>query len=76
MNLAVLCGMSALFGGVVNCPLASIFPSVELFGSGGLLFFALVCSLSYLLSGKFSLYSSQKIVYSKLEPRYIDQLAE
>lgn len=60
---------------MVNCPLASIFLSVELFGSEGLLFFALACALSYLLSGKFSLYSSQKIVYSKLEPRFIDENA-
>lgn len=71
---AAVC-MIALFCGVVNCPLASIFLSVELFGSEGLLFFALACALSYLLSGKFSLYSSQKIVYSKLEPRFIDENA-
>lgn len=69
-------GLIALFCGVVNCPLASLFLSVELFGSDGLLFFALACSLSYLLSGKFSLYRSQKLVYSKLEPRYIDQMAQ
>lgn len=69
---AAVC-MIALFCGVVNCPLASIFLSVELFGGDGLLFFALACALSYLLSGKFSLYSSQKIVYSKLEPRFIDE---
>lgn len=68
-------GMVSLFCGVVNCPLASILLSVELFGSDGLLFFALACALSYLLSGKFSLYSSQKIVYSKLEPRFIDENA-
>lgn len=68
-------GMIALFCGVVNCPLASILLSVELFGSGALLFFALACALSYLLSGKYSLYSSQKIVYSKLEPRFIDEHA-
>ncbi len=71
---AAVC-MIALFCGVVNCPLASIFLGVELFGSEGLLFFALACALSYLLSGKFSLYSSQKIVYSKLEPRFIDEHA-
>lgn len=71
---AAVC-MIALFCGVVNCPLASIFLSVELFGGQGLLFFALACALSYLLSGKFSLYSSQKIVYSKLEPRFIDENA-
>lgn len=68
-------GMIALFCGVVNCPLASILLSVELFGSEGILFFALACGLSYMLSGKFSLYSSQKIVYSKLEPRFIDEHA-
>ena len=65
-------GLIALFCGVVNCPLASILLSVELFGAGSELFFALACALSYLLSGKFSLYSSQKLMYSKLEPRFID----
>ena len=71
---AAVC-MIALFCGVVNCPLASIFLSVELFGGEGVLFFALACALSYLFSGKYSLYSSQKIVYSKLEPRFIDENA-
>ena len=47
--------MIALFCGVVNCPLASIFLAIELFGGGGLLFFALACSLSFLLSGRYSL---------------------
>ena len=68
-------GMVALFCGVTNCPLASILLSVELFGSSHILYFALACALSFLLSGKFSLYSSQKIVYSKLEPRFIDENA-
>ena len=66
---AAAVGMIALFCGVVNCPLASIFLSIELFGGEGLLFFALACSLSFLLSGRYSLYSSQNIVYSKLEAR-------
>ncbi len=65
--------MIALFCGVVNCPLASIFLSIELFGGEGLLFFALACALSFLLSGRYSLYSSQNIVYSKLEARLNDQ---
>lgn len=68
-------GMVSMFCGVVNCPLASMLLSVELFGSDAILFFAMSCALSYLLSGKFSLYSSQKIVYSKLEPRFIDENA-
>ena len=61
--------MIALFCGVVNCPLASIFLAIELFGGDGLLFFALACALSFLLSGNYSLYSSQNIIYSKLEAR-------
>lgn len=65
-------GMIALFCGVVNCPLASIFLAIELFGGGGLPFFALACSLSFLVSGNYSLYSSQNIVYSKLEARLND----
>ena len=67
-------GMIALFCGVVNCPLASIFLAIELFGGGGLPFFALACSLSFLVSGRYSLYSSQNIVYSKLEARLNDSL--
>lgn len=65
--------MIAQFCGVVNCPLASIFLSIELFGGEGLLFFALACSLSFLLSGRYSLYSSQNIIYSKLDARLDDQ---
>lgn len=61
--------MIALFCGVVNCPMASIFLAIELFGGEGLLFFALSCALSFLVSGQYSLYSSQNIVYSKLEAR-------
>ena len=40
------------------------------------LFFAMACTLSFLISGKFSLYSSQKIVYSKLEPKFINENAK
>ena len=70
---AAAVSMIALFCGVVNCPLASIFLAIELFGGEGLLFFALACSLSFLVSGRYSLYSSQNIVYSKLEARLDDQ---
>ena len=65
--------MIALFCGVVNCPIASIFLAIELFGGGGLPFFALACALSFLLSGNHSLYSSQNIIFSKLEARLNDQ---
>lgn len=66
-------GMVALFCGVTNCPLTSIILSIELFGSEGILFYTIVCAVSYKLSGYYGLYSSQKIVYSKHRPEYIDQ---
>ncbi len=65
-------GFVALFCGVVNCPVASVFLSLEVFGTEGILIFALVCAVTYLMSGYFGLYRSQKIVYSKLNAEYID----
>lgn len=65
-------GLVALFCGVVNAPVASIILSIELFGIDGLLLFAIACSVSYMLSGYYGLYSSQKIVYSKLKAEFIN----
>lgn len=65
-------GLVALFCGVVNCPVASIILSIELFGSQGLILFAVACSVSYMLSGYYGLYSSQKIVYSKFRAEFIN----
>lgn len=60
-------GFVTLFCGAVNCPLASIVLAVEVFGSQGLLYFAVACAISYLMSGRFSLYKSQRLIYSKLD---------
>lgn len=65
-------GLASVFCGVTNCPLASIFLSIELFGSGGVLYFAMSCFISYMLSGYNGLYSSQIILYSKLKAKYIN----
>lgn len=65
-------GLVALFCGMVNCPVASIILSVELFGAQGILLFAIACGVSYVLSGYYGLYSSQKILYSKLKAEYIN----
>ncbi len=65
-------GLVAVFCGATNCPLASTLLSVELFGDGGLLYFALACVISYMLSGYSGLYSSQTILYSKLKAQYIN----
>ena len=65
-------GLAAVFCGVTNCPVASTLLAVELFGAEGLLYFALACCLSYMLSGYQGLYSSQTILYSKLKAQFIN----
>ena len=59
--------MVALFASVTNCPIASVFLAVELFGAEGLLYYALAIFVSFVLSGYFSLYTGQKIVFSKIK---------
>lgn len=59
-------GMCAMFCGITNCPVASIILGVELFGADNILYFAIACAISYVASGYFGLYGSQKIVYSKV----------
>ena len=71
-GFAAAIGLISVFCGAVNAPIASIFLSVELFGAEGILFFALACGLSFVLSGYNGLYSSQRILYSKLKAQFID----
>ena len=71
-GFAAAIGLVCVFCGAVNCPLASILLSVELFGSEELVYFALACGVAYMLSGYFGLYSSQKIMYSKLKAEFIN----
>ena len=66
-------GMIGLFCGVTNCPLASLFLGLELFGGAGLEWFLLTVAISYMLSGYYGLYSQQKIVYSKDKSEFIDR---
>ena len=65
--------MIAMFCGVVNSPVASMLLAVELFGSDGLLFYAVACGVSYIMSGYSGLYKSQKIVFSKLNAEPVDE---
>lgn len=65
-SFAAAIGLIALFCGVVNCPVASVILSIELFGAEGLVYFAIASAVSYFFSGNYSLYSSQKMVFSKL----------
>ena len=65
-------GLVAVFCGAVNCPIASVFLSIELFSTGDVLYFAMACAISYLLSGYCGLYSSQTILYSKMRAEFIN----
>ena len=65
-------GMTALFCGTTNCPIASMLLSYELFGDQGLVLYGLCCAVSYTLSGYYGLYSEQKFVFSKFFPDPID----
>ena len=71
-SIGAAIGFVALFCSVVNCPVASVFLAVEVFGGEGILVFAAVCGISYMMSGYSSLYKSQRFIYSKLEDKYIN----
>ncbi len=61
--LGAAIGFIALFCSCVNCPLASLFLAIEVFGGQGIGVFLLVCAISFMMSGNFSLYRSQRIDY-------------
>ena len=71
-GFAAAVGLVAVFCGAVNCPIASIVLSIELFGSVELTYFAVACGIAYMLSGYFGIYRSQKILYSKIRPEFIN----
>jgi H+/Cl- antiporter ClcA len=72
-GLGAACGMVSVFCGVTNCPLTSFVIAIEMFGLGGAKYFIICIALSYLLSGYYSLYNSQKIVYSKYKTEFINR---
>lgn len=72
-SFAAATGFISLFCGVVNCPLASIILAYEVFGGTNILFFAIACGVSYMMSGYFGLYNSQQFVYSKLTAEKIEK---
>lgn len=71
--LCTAVGMTAVFCGVTNCPITSLLISFELFGYEGMPYFLLAIAFSYMLSGYYGLYHSQKIMYSKYRTNYINK---
>lgn len=47
--------------------------SIELFGIEAVPYFALVCGISYLISGDTGLYGEQKIMYSRKMPEFVNK---
>jgi len=72
-GVAAAIAMITMLCASVNCPVACIILSIELFGSQGLLLFAPACIISYILSGNYGLYHEQRIMYSKLHAQYINR---
>lgn len=72
-SLFAALGMIAVFCGVTNCPVTSLLIAFELFGMDGMPYFLICIAVSYMLSGYYGLYRSQRIVYSKYTPKYINR---
>ena len=72
-DLCAAVGMASLFCGVTNCPITSLLISFELFGYEGMPYYLLAIAFSYMLSGYYGLYSSQRIMYSKYRTKYINR---
>lgn len=71
--LTAAIGMGAVFCGVTNSPITSLLICFELFGFEGMPYFLLSIAISYMLSGYYGLYRSQKIVYSKYKTEFINR---
>lgn len=72
-SLCTAIGMTGVFCGVTNCPITSLLISFELFGYDAMPYYLIAVAFSYMLSGYFGLYHSQKIVYSKFKTNYINK---
>lgn len=72
-SLCAAVGMISLFCGVTNAPIASMIIGFELFGLDIMQYLLISVSISYMMSGYYSLYHEQKIVYSKFHTKYVNR---
>lgn len=66
-GFAAAVGMIATFCGNTNCPIASVFLAIELFGGEAIPLFAIASATAYMMSGYSSLYHYQIIPDRKLK---------
>lgn len=71
-SLCASIGMISLFCGVTNCPISSLLIALELFGMEAIHYYVLAVAISYMLSGYYGLYHSQKFAFSKYQAEKID----
>lgn len=74
-SFAAALGLLCMFCGISNCPFATLFMGIELFGSEGIVFYAVACAVCFVMSGPYGLYSSQKLVYSKYSSEKVDRFS-
>ena len=74
--LCAAIGMVSVFCGVTNCPITALLISFELFGFDHAYYYLIAIAVSYMLSGYYSLYHAQTIVYSKFENSYVNRHGE
>ncbi|MCD8232042.1 MAG: chloride channel protein [Clostridiales bacterium] len=74
--LCAAVGMGAVFCGVTNSPITALLICFELFGFEGMPYYLIAIALSYMMSGYYGLYNSQKIIYSKYKTEYINRKIE
>ncbi|MBR6676807.1 MAG: chloride channel protein [Clostridia bacterium] len=63
-------GMAALFAGITNCPISTFILSMEMFGAHGIPYFIVTIVVSFLLSGRLSLYDKDKYPIKRLISEY------
>lgn len=73
VKLCSAIGMVCLFVSVTNCPISTLLMAFELFGYDAMPYFVIGIAVSYTLSGYYSLYGSQKFIYSKIRTEYINR---
>ena len=74
--LCAAIGMVSVFCGVTNCPITALLISFELFGFDHAYYYLIAIAVSYMLSGYYSPYHAQTIVYSKFENSYVNRHGE
>lgn len=72
VTLVAACGMVGVFCGVTNCPITSLLIAFEMFGFEGMPYFLVTIGVSYMLSGYHGLYSAQRIMYSKIQTKFVN----